>query len=232
MVEADVVALHSHVPTPKRIHDPWYRGWVRERKIILSLLKDKGNSGKNNLPLSGASGAEDGKSGSEYVSYLSIPDKFNMKTSSTLLIALLSLGLGISACNSTKPLTPNNVGEEAVDMGYGTQKRKNVTSSVSDVKTDNPNISLADYLRRIPGLSVRGGGNTASVSIRGVSSFVGSQEPLFVLDGTPIGQSFSDVASFINVNDVEKVTVLKDASASSIYGTRGTNGVILIKTRK
>ena len=154
-----------------------------------------------------------------------------MKTLTTILIGFLSLGLALSACKSTKP-TANNSGEESVDVAYGTQKRKNVTSSVSDVKTDNPNITLADYLRRIPGLNVRGAGNTATVTIRGVSSFTGSQEPLFVLDGTPIGQSFSDVSSFINVNDIEKVTVLKDASASSIYGTRGTNGVVLIKSKR
>lgn len=156
-----------------------------------------------------------------------------MKLSTIVLALLISLGLGTTACNSTKQAQVDAPsGEESVEVGYGKQKRKNLTGSVNDVDAQNPNISLDNYLRKIPGLFVRGSGSQATVSIRGMSSVSLNQEPLFVLNDTPIGNSFSQVASFVNPNDIAKVTVLKDASSTSMYGSRGSGGVIVIRTKQ
>jgi TonB-dependent SusC/RagA subfamily outer membrane receptor len=156
-----------------------------------------------------------------------------MKLSSLLLALLLTIGLGMSACTSTKNAeTATLRGEESVEVGYGKQKRKNLTASVNDVETQNPNISLDNYLRKVPGLYVRGSGAQASVTIRGMNSVNLSQEPLFVLNDTPIGNSFAQIASFINPNDIAKVTVLKDASSTSMYGSRGSGGVVVIRTKQ
>lgn len=119
-------------------------------------------------------------------------------------------------------------GEEEVDVGYGSMKRKDITSSVSSLQVDQKEVTtysnMYDYLRgRVPGVQVS---SDNRILIRGVSSINLSTDPLIILDGAEI----SDL-SVINPNDVESVTVLKDGSAS-IYGVRGANGVIIITTRR
>jgi TonB-dependent starch-binding outer membrane protein SusC len=124
---------------------------------------------------------------------------------------------------------------EVVVIGYGTQRRTNVTSAISsiDSKTLNelpvPNLSQA-LQGRMAGVSVVNNGSPGSqpiVRIRGISSITGSGDPLYVVDGIPTG----DISSF-DMRDVETVDVLKDASAAAIYGSRATNGVIIITTKK
>jgi TonB-dependent starch-binding outer membrane protein SusC len=126
--------------------------------------------------------------------------------------------------------------EEAVVIGYGTQERKEITSSVASVGVEefnrgnfpNPTQLLQG---KVAGLSVtRAGGNPNSqptIRLRGISSFGATQSPLIVLDGV-IGASIDAV----DPNDIESFDVLKDASAAAIYGTRGAAGVILITTKR
>lgn len=126
--------------------------------------------------------------------------------------------------------------EEAVVIGYGTQERKEITSSVASVGVaefnrgnfPNPTQLLQG---KVAGLSVtRAGGNPNSqptIRLRGISSFGATQSPLIVLDGV-IGASIDAV----DPNDIESFDVLKDASAAAIYGTRGAAGVILITTKR
>jgi TonB-dependent starch-binding outer membrane protein SusC len=124
---------------------------------------------------------------------------------------------------------------EVVVVGYGTQRRANVTSAISSVdsKTLNelPVPNLAQALQgRMAGVSVVNNGTPGSqpiVRIRGISSITGSGDPLYIVDGIPTG----DISSF-DMRDVESVDVLKDASAAAIYGSRATNGVIIITTKK
>jgi TonB-dependent starch-binding outer membrane protein SusC len=124
---------------------------------------------------------------------------------------------------------------EVVVVGYGTQRRANVTSAISsiDSKTLNelavPNLSQA-LQGRMAGVSVVNNGTPGSqpiVRIRGISSITFSSDPLYVVDGIPTG----DISSF-DMRDIESVDVLKDASAAAIYGSRATNGVIIITTKK
>lgn len=102
-----------------------------------------------------------------------------------------------------------------------------------EVKTKNiQNLALVDYLRRVPGVTVSGRGGNIDVSIRGLATINGTNSPLFVIDNNPIGNNYNQVASMVDTNDIRSVLVLKDAVSTTSYGTRGSNGVIMIKTKK
>lgn len=127
--------------------------------------------------------------------------------------------------------------DDLIIVGYGSQKRSDVTGSVASVSAEQiaeiPITSLTDGLQgRIPGLDIisagAGPGAENSLLLRGQRSFTASNDPLIVLDGSPYYGSIND----INPNDVETVNVLKDASSTAIYGARGANGVILITTKR
>lgn len=135
--------------------------------------------------------------------------------------------------------------DEVVMIGYGTVKRVDLTGSVQSVSSENFNrgsITGAQELLagKIPGVVITtndgapGGG--ATIRIRGESSLTASNDPLIVVDGVPFdkgGVSGSrNPLSIINPNDIESMTVLKDASATAIYGSRASAGVILITTKK
>lgn len=129
-------------------------------------------------------------------------------------------------------------GEELVVLGYGTTRKESLTGSVSQVsgqEIENAAVSRIDQniQGRIPGVQVTSvsgePGASTSIRIRGGNSIQGNNEPLWVIDGTIVGQDFN--LNTINSNDIESIDVLKDASAVSIYGTRGANGVILVTTK-
>ena len=141
-----------------------------------------------------------------------------------------------SASSITVSLTSGNSQlEQVIVVGYGTQKRAAVTGAISTVnsKTLNeiPVVSVQQALQgRVPGLSVVSNGSPGTdpiVTIRGISSINYASNPLYVVDGFPTGN-----LSAIDTRDIETVDVLKDASAAAIYGSRATNGVIIITTKK
>ena len=129
-----------------------------------------------------------------------------------------------------------NTLNEMVVVGYGVVKRSDLTSSISTVKADeitevttgNPMDALQGKISGVQIASGGGPGATPKVIIRGITSVNGSN-PLYVVDGVPLNTSN---INFINNNDIESMEVLKDASASAIYGTRASNGVIIITTKK
>ncbi len=126
-------------------------------------------------------------------------------------------------------------GEEIVVVGYGSQKKKDLTGSVvhTDVKSkgESPAVSLATALQGVvPGLNVGAvtlAGTDPTINIRGRTSISGSNSPLIVLDGIIYRGSLVD----INPADIESIDVLKDASATAIYGSQASNGVIIISTK-
>jgi len=135
--------------------------------------------------------------------------------------------------------------DEVVVIGYGTVKKSDMTGSVSTVKADEVNKGVistpADLLRgKSAGVVVTSGsgmpGAGATIRIRGGSSINASNDPLIVIDGLPVSNDgisgMSDPLSSINPEDIESFTVLKDASATAIYGSRASNGVIVITTKK
>lgn len=127
--------------------------------------------------------------------------------------------------------------DEVVVVGYGTQKRSNLSGSVAKLSADSykdqPLVNTSSALQgRVAGVSVSNysgaPGGAVKIRIRGANSITADNEPLYVVDGVALaGVGLSD----INVNDIESMEVLKDATATAIYGSRGSNGVILITTK-
>lgn len=135
--------------------------------------------------------------------------------------------------------------DDVVVIGYGVVKKNDLTGSVSTVKADQTNKGLAtsptDLLRgKSAGVVITSGdgapGSAAQIRIRGGSSLNASNDPLVVVDGLPISNSgisgMGNALASINPSDIESFTVLKDASATAIYGSRASNGVIIITTKK
>ena len=126
--------------------------------------------------------------------------------------------------------------DEIVVVGYGVQKKSHLTGAVSKYSDDNLGNQAVSRLDqalqgKIAGVSINNvsseAGAAPQVRVRGMGSISASNEPLVVVDGYPM----SDGLSFIDMNDVESIEVLKDASSAAIYGSRGANGVILITTK-
>jgi outer membrane cobalamin receptor len=104
------------------------------------------------------------------------------------------------------------------------------SASATPSKEDIPYTSLLDRLRREPQLTISGSDLNPIIRIRGSRSIEGNNEPLFVLDGTPLGYGYANARS-IDVNEVHSIRVLS-ASQAGLYGSRGANGVIQIKTKQ
>ena len=108
--------------------------------------------------------------------------------------------------------------------------RESRTADSSEVDFSNYR-NLADYLRRLPGVQVRGTGDNVNIQIRGASSFSSETQPLFVLDGRVMGNNYSEVNRFLSMSEVSSIQVLTDSEAGS-YGIRGANGVIVIARKR
>ena len=134
--------------------------------------------------------------------------------------------------------------QDVVVIGYGTVRKSDATGAVMSVEADQLNKGLAtspaDLLQgKTPGVQITTNsgapGAGSKIRIRGGSSLSASNDPLIVIDGLPISSteiSGGDVLNTINPNDIESFSILKDASATAIYGSRASNGVILITTKK
>ena len=171
-----------------------------------------------------------------YVGYITYEEKVGNQTQLNILLKQDSKAL-----------------EEAFVVAYGTATKGTFTGSAEVVSAeqikDNPKTSFEQALTgKVPGLQATTtsgqAGATSAIRIRGIGSMNASNEPLYVIDGVPVtsgsaGQmtdyisgSGNNVMSTLNPNDIESVTVLKDAAASSLYGSRAANGVIIISTKK
>ena len=135
--------------------------------------------------------------------------------------------------------------DEVVVIGYGTVKKDDLTGSITAIKAEDLNrgalVNTQDLLKgRIAGLLVTPGdggpGSGSRIRIRGSASLNASNDPLIVIDGVPVASGaaggMSNPLDLLNPNDIESFSVLKDASAAAIYGSRASNGVILITTKK
>ncbi|HEY8659164.1 MAG TPA: TonB-dependent receptor, partial [Hanamia sp.] len=172
--------------------------------------------------------------------------EINVPSNSTLLLSYIGfidkeikIGTKGSPKLSIQLITNKNELNEVVVVGYGTRKKSDVTGSITSINEqsikDVPASNLASALQgQGAGIDIqRGGANskpgtTPNILIRGSRSLGASNDPLIVVDGIPFDGSFND----INQDDVSSVEVLKDASSTAIYGSRGANGVILISTKR
>ncbi|QIX60694.1 TonB-dependent receptor [Hymenobacter sp. BT18] len=138
---------------------------------------------------------------------------------------------------------------EAVVVGYGTQAKRDLTGSVTQLSSKDvenvPTVSFEQAIQgRTPGVQINQGsgklGQGVTIRVRGSSSITASNQPLYVIDGIPVTSQDVGLASSeplnpladLNPNDIESITILKDAAASAIYGSRASNGVILVTTKK
>jgi TonB-dependent starch-binding outer membrane protein SusC len=141
--------------------------------------------------------------------------------------------------------------DEVVVVGYGTERKRNITSSITSVKSaEIANIPVENFGKalqgRTPGVMIKSDnglpGGAVTFRIRGTSSILASSEPLYVVDGVPaVSGSFTDANGFpdksnvlaqIDPGDIASIEILKDASAAAIYGARSANGVVLITTKQ
>ncbi|MCD8260680.1 MAG: TonB-dependent receptor plug domain-containing protein [Bacteroides sp.] len=126
--------------------------------------------------------------------------------------------------------------EETVVVGYGTMRRKDVTGAISSIKgeeielTTSANV-LEGIAGKLPGVQIIQNSGTpggdVTVRIRGIGT-INDADPLYVVDGIPVNSGIW----FLNPNDIQSIDVLKDASATAIYGSRGANGVVMVTTKK
>lgn len=151
-------------------------------------------------------------------------------------MALLPSGLAYSQVKKDTVPKEKKI-EEVVMIGYGTQRKEAVTGSVATVKGDAlrevPSANITQALQgRTAGVDISQTstkpGAAMQIRIRGTRSLTGDNNPLIVLDGIPFVGSLSDISS----SDIKSIDILKDASATAIYGSRGANGVILVTTNR
>lgn len=165
----------------------------------------------------------------------------DVKIGSTILISFVGYKT-ISVTWDGKPLKilmePSSTAlDDVVVVAYGTQKKSSITGSISQVDASQidvrPVSSVASALEgTTSGVQITGAygapGTSPSITIRGIGSVNGTNEPLYVIDGVPYGGNITD----LNPNDIESMSVLKDAASTALYGNRASNGVILITTKK
>ena len=132
--------------------------------------------------------------------------------------------------------------DEVVVVGYGVQRKRDVTTSISSMKASELAVPVSSVDQALVGKmtgvqvsqpnGIPGGG--LSIKVRGSGSITAGTEPLYVVDGFPMSGEAGNVSplSSINMNDIESIEVLKDASAAAIYGSRGANGVVIITTKQ
>ena len=158
-----------------------------------------------------------------YLGYESVTEQINNRTT-------INITLGEDAAQL----------EEVVVVGYGTQKERNLISAVSTISSEQieqtPTPSFTNALQgAAAGLQVSSAsgepGAATRILIRGTGSITASAEPLFIVDGIPVASGGTSPLDYLAPTDIASVSVLKDAAATSIYGSRGANGVILITTK-
>lgn len=209
-----------------------------QSKTVTGVVKDE--SGK---ALTGVSvvikGSESGTSTSAAGAYsIIVPGPGAVLQFSTISFTSQEITVG-NKTNINLTMRKDDKSMDAiVVVGYGTQKRKDVTGAVASVSKDRleqlPNNNILSAIQgSVPGVLVNSNsasaeGNGQSILIRGRKSISASANPLIIWDGIPYVGGISD----INPTDVESIEILKDASATAIYGTRGSNGVILVTSKK
>lgn len=117
-------------------------------------------------------------------------------------------------------------------VNRSTSTEPSAVSNPNTFSPDNPAMSLADYLKRVPGVHVSQNNGTTMVLVRGINTLDGQREPLFIVNGANVGFGYEKVEPLVAITDIESVRVLKSGQETAAYGMQGTNGVILIRTKR
>ena len=210
---------------------------AQTRKITGTVVDEMG------IPLIGSVVAsQDGKSGAmtDDKGVFTLNVRSNDQTVSVSFLGYLTQNVNIQGKTDIKVQMmpdPNNSLNEVVVIGYGEVKKADLTGSVGSVKMSDikeaPGLSVDQALQgRIAGVDIMSTtgepGAATSIRIRGTRSITASNEPLIVVDG--VAGAVTDLND-INSDDIESISVLKDASSTAIYGSRGSNGVIMVTTK-
>ena len=162
--------------------------------------------------------------------YLSTP---GFPKAGAVLVLAMVVAAGCATLSGEEEAGDESSADE-VRVGYGSQDRTDLTGAVATVRAEDVDreiTSIEDLLQGLAGVTVRrlpDGG--ISLRIRGSSSLSGGGEPLYVINGVPIHAPPGQALMGVNARDITRIDVLKDAGATSIYGSRGANGVVLIFT--
>ncbi|MDF7817161.1 TonB-dependent receptor [Runella sp. MFBS21] len=169
---------------------------------------------------------------------LNVPDENSILIFSFVGYLNQEIVIGKQSTLKVQLLPDQKVLDEVVVVGYGTVKKSDLTGSVTQIKSKDLNaFPTTNVLQALSGRAAGvqvvqnngAPGGSVSVRIRGTNSIQGSNEPLYVVDGFPIAGSNPTV---LNNADIENIEILKDASATAIYGSRGANGVVIITTKR
>ena len=112
-----------------------------------------------------------------------------------------------------------------------TTERTSDADKIDELLIENPDLELKDYLRRLSGVNVTERGGEVLVVLRGASSITGDNSPLFVVDGTQVGNSYDAVSNAVSVRDIQSINVMRSSESMTTYGMRAANGAIIIHTR-
>jgi TonB-dependent SusC/RagA subfamily outer membrane receptor len=149
-----------------------------------------------------------------------------------ILKACFILSIALLSASCVKQGVASTTSDNSSTSVYGEeQNSRNNTGSTVVVKDAVNNATLDNYLQRVAGVNITGTGANATITIRGVGSFISSNEPLFLVNGQAIN-GYSTAYSLCNANNIKSVAVLKDAASCALYGARGANGVISITLKK
>ena len=218
--------------------------------IAQSVISGKITDSKDGSPLAGVTvTAKETQSSTQTASdgtyKITVPATAGKLLFTSVGFGSMEISIAGKSVISLSLLQSNQQLNEVVVTGYGTTRKKDLTGVVSVVTAKDfqkGNITTPEQMiaGKVPGVSItsNGGqpGSGSTIRIRGGASLNASNDPLIVIDGVPLDHEGINGAgsplSFINPNDIESFTVLKDASAAAIYGTRAANGVIIITTKK
>jgi TonB-linked SusC/RagA family outer membrane protein len=227
--------LIKHTPDEKELQPA---SKSQQDKVIKGKVVDN-----NNNPLPGVSVRV---KGSTIATVTNADGGYTISTPSgaTLIFTMIGFSVqeipvGNSQNLNVTLLEESSALNEVVVIGYGTQKKANITTAVSSVSAENikerPALNFGEAIAgQMAGVQVQQtggapGGEGLSIRVRGVGSITQSSDPLYVVDGYPMeGSAFR----LLNTADIESVQVLKDASSTAIYGSRGANGVVIVTTKK
>ena len=229
--------------------------WVGVVNAQVSQVAGTVTSSEDGLPIVGASVLVKGTTVGTVTdidgnfSILNVPE--NAKTLVISFIGMKSEEVAVAPTLNVVLHPDTEVLDEVVVTGYGNFKKSSFTGSASNVSTeklkDVPSVSVQDRLAgSVSGVQITSTsgqpGAVASVRIRGMGSINASNEPLYVIDGVPMmngnvsefsyANSGNSLMATLNSNDIESMTVIKDAAAASLYGSRAANGVIIITTKR
>lgn len=231
-----IVAKKNTTTPPTTPLTPSKPSTIKQTREVHGTVTDVSNT-----PLIGVNVVEKGTTNGT-VTDLDGRFSLNVPVGSTLVFSYIGFSTFETVWNGSRNIQismseDSGLLDELVVIGYGVQKRSDLTGTVASISRDRlenvPNLNIAQAIQGgIPGVMIQnstaGARGDQTIMIRGRNSIKADNEPLIIVDGIPYGGNLND----INPNDVESIEVLKDASAAAIYGSRGSNGVIIITTKE